>query len=90
MLVWKRKTAQYENGKRGYMGRWPVVSVDWDGGSSRDDDKKYKLTTSLPGLKSTVSTYVLEADAMKDAEEIVGYWLSGFKDETKTDVDGVE
>lgn len=76
-IKWKQKTHKYSNGKVGYVGKWKCFSIDWDSGTSQSDNKKYKLTTTLPGLKSVIANYEKEEDAKERAISVLDFWMVG-------------
>ncbi len=79
MTTWKRKTGQYQNGISGYLGKYKVFSVDYDRSTSKNDPKKYELSTLLPGIiiKSDASHFKEEDQAKSIAGEILEMWLDG-------------
>lgn len=80
-LTWIRKTGKFESGQRLYLGKWPVGSVYYDNGCSRDDPLKHCATTRLPGMKERQGHYATEQEAMAKAEKVVKYWLGGMDNE---------
>lgn len=78
-LVWKRKQERYTNGHRGYLGKWPVASIDWDSGCP-PKGKPYKLTNRLPGIKTDMGHYATEKEAQTKAGKVVQHWMGGINE----------
>lgn len=78
MINWEIKESMYSHTLVGKLGKYQAFSIFWDSGTSRGEDKKYKLTCSLNGIKSNLGNFVSESEAKNYAEtKIVPLWLKG-------------
>lgn len=76
MLNWKQQTRQYESGKNGFVGKYIFFQIVWDGLTSKDDPKKYKLKCFLPGINIDLENFEYENNAMRKAERVLKLWLT--------------
>ena len=74
-LVWKIDSNRYGSSQSGYLGKWKVVSIFYDGTTGRDDPNKEKLVCLLPGIKNVVGKFKTTKEAQIKATEVVEYWL---------------
>ena len=74
MITWKRKSALYSNGINAYLGQFIIGSIDWDS-CSNDKNLKYKVTTRLPGLKTTLGNFKTEEEGKAKLAYALDYWL---------------
>ena len=75
MITWKFVDERYVPKEVGYLGKFAVVSTYWDGGSSKEADKKLKLVCFLPGIKDTIGHFSSKEEAKKKADFVVLYWI---------------
>lgn len=74
MLTWTIKEEKYTQAKVGKCGEITMFSIFYDGMTSKSQKEKYKLTCSLPMIKSNLKHYMTEDEAIKKAEFIFEYW----------------
>lgn len=70
------------------LGIFKVFSIFWDavtprscafdlGTTSRETDKRWKLTCRLPGMKSRLGNFATVEEAKEKAEKVLAFWLHG-------------
>jgi len=75
MIKWKKNKNIYSNGVIGCLGKWRIFYLFWDGSTSKDDPKKYRLICELPGLKTQQKHFKFEIDGKEKADKILSHWL---------------
>jgi hypothetical protein len=74
MIEWKNVTGKYSSGEDGFLGKWCVATVGWDGVNRTND--KWIVFLHLPGLKSRLKQQYKEIeDAKKRAQQAVDNWI---------------
>lgn len=76
LLTWEKAKGQYASGSDGFRNGVPLFSYHYD--ASRPKDSKlppWKLTCSLPRIKSNLGNFENEDAAKAKAEEAFAYWL---------------
>lgn len=77
ILTWTRGTRAFESGLNGAMGKFKCFYVSWDAGRTKGSaTPPYRLTTILPGLKSTLGHFATEEKAQARAELVATYWIT--------------
>lgn len=78
MINWTLMDSQYVSGNSGFVGKYIFFKCFWDScRSSENKDLPYKLTCSLPGLKSVLGHFRTEIEAHSRADAVLKFWLSG-------------
>jgi len=75
MIKWKKSKAIYVSGITGYLGKWQIFYLFWDGIVSKDDDRNYGLRCYLPGIKSHLGHFKEEEKGKEKAIKTLSYWL---------------
>lgn len=81
-MEWTNDIRKFSSGKILLLGKWNVASVFYDGCRSKDDPKAYRVTCSLPGIKTDLGNFENESEAMIKVEEAVRYWVDKSADKT--------
>lgn len=76
---WVKDTRKYSFGEIYKIGRIPVGSAFFHGGSKGDADK-YAVSLSLPGIKTPTDRYTNLEDAKARVERAVEVWFSWLED----------
>lgn len=81
-LNWKPNGGSYNNGYNGYLGKYIVLTISWDGISrvnciSRGNYNRWKLYANLPGIKTYLGNHETVEAAKEKAEKVLEIWLNG-------------
>lgn len=76
-IRWEKRTGQYASGEALYLGRWNVGGYHWDSCRTKDDERTWRATCALPGMKDNLGSFVSEGEAKEVVEKAVKHWLSG-------------
>ena len=79
-MRWERDTSKYACGEILFLGKWQVGGFHYDSSRSKDDEKKWKATSRLPGIKENLGHFVKDEQAREAAEKAVKHWLAGLPD----------
>lgn len=74
-LEWK--DIEMGSGKKLYLGKYHVGSVFWDGFTSQTEDRKYKVTCKLPGIKPDLGRYKTVDEGKARLVQAVNTWILG-------------
>ena len=73
-IIWKDDKAKYSNGEHGFVGKWRVFGVHYDG--IVKTEKREKLTCRLPDIKQDLGNFKTREEAQSKAEDVLKYWLA--------------
>jgi hypothetical protein len=77
-IKWEVQTRNYANGVDAILGKFKVGDVIWDS-CSNDKNLKYKVSCSLPGLKTHLGNYKTEELAKERLITAIEYWFDKIK-----------
>ena len=80
-VAWQKSEGRYVSGHDAMVGKWRVGQVEYDSCRSRDEDKMYRATCLLPGIKSSLGHHKDESAAKAKVEFAVAYWFEGLGNE---------
>ena len=72
-IIWKEDKAKYSNGYHGFVGKWRIFGVHYDGVVKTEN--REKLTCRLPDLKSDLGNFKTIEEAKLKAKDVLKYWL---------------
>lgn len=73
-IEWKRKTGSFENGIKGYLGKIPIGSVDWDSCTS-DNNLLYNVNCTLPMVKQ-FKNCATEEEGKENLINAINQWIA--------------
>ena len=82
-ITWKTQEGLWAIGDLCYLGYWKVGHVYNDGGTSKDQEKKYMVKCFLPGIKPILGHYLTVDLAKAKLELAVNMWLTKITEELK-------
>lgn len=77
MITWQDSPGRYSNGEDAFLGRWRIGRIGWDPIVKRDDPKKWRTTTTLPGIKENLGNFETAEEARERLAKAVEVWLVG-------------
>ena len=78
MIKWEKNIKQYSSGEDGFLGKYKIFSIWWDGGNP-PEGKHYALSCFLPGIKDHLGHFKNEVEAKLKADYVLQVWLDNTK-----------
>lgn len=77
MITWKTHRMKYQEIQYGYLGSVPVFYIGWDGCTSKNEHKKWKLSWTLPmTIEKVTSEHFHSVDEAKEfALLVINDWF---------------
>jgi len=74
-IKWETNTRKYGSGEWARVGKWVVGAYYWDAGRSTRDDKAYRATCYLPGIKDDLGNYETVEQAKARVQSAIKHWF---------------
>jgi hypothetical protein len=77
-IEWQRNQARFVTGELGYLGKYRVFSIWWDGvQGSTFSEGPWVMSCKLPGIKELVGRSQSADNLKARAERVLAHWLMG-------------
>ena len=73
---WKNNNGMYASSTSLYLGKLKIATFFYDRGVSKDDVKKYKVTSPVKGIKDCLGHFETEEEAVAMCYRVANTFLS--------------
>lgn len=74
-MIWAPMNSKYLSGENLLFGKYVVGGIFYDASRSRDDSKKYRAFSKLPGIKEGLGHFTTAEEAKKMVELAANHWI---------------